>query len=256
MSYFSRARAIAWRNILRTVKTPALLVPPIVAPAVFFAAFAGGMSGIARTPGFDFPSGYTAYQFVFVLVQAAAFNGIFTGFGLALDFESGFAERLLLATPRRSALILGYTMSAAVRAAFAMGVLFLLAWAVGTNMDGSPLELLGLFAIGLVIAVALVLWSCGVAMRFRSIQAAPLIQVPFFLALFMTPVFAPLELLSGWIKDVATYNPVTYFLQAGRGFISGNPTDVDIAFSAGAAMVVLFTLWAFRSLRAAERATR
>jgi ABC-2 type transport system permease protein len=212
------------------------------------------MSGIARTPGFDFPSGYTAYQFVFVVMQAAAFNGIFTGFGLALDFESGFADRLLLATPRRSALILGYTMSAAIRASIAISILFVLALLVGTNFDGSAFELLALAGLAVLLAVALVLWSCGVAMRFRSIQAAPLIQVPFFLALFMTPVFAPLELLSGWIKDVATYNPVTYFLQAGRGFISGNPTSTDIAFSAMAAMIAVFSLWAFRSLRAAERA--
>ena len=48
-------------------------------------------------PGFDFPSGYTAFQFVFVLLQSAAFGGVFTGFGIARDFETGFAHRYLLA---------------------------------------------------------------------------------------------------------------------------------------------------------------
>ena len=43
-------------------------------------------------PGFDFPSGYTAFQFVFVLLQASAFGGVFTGFGIAADFENGFAS--------------------------------------------------------------------------------------------------------------------------------------------------------------------
>ena len=52
-------------------------------------------------PGFDFPSGYTAFQFVFVLLQSAAFGGVFTGFAIARDFECGFARRLLLAAPHR-----------------------------------------------------------------------------------------------------------------------------------------------------------
>ena len=60
-----------------------------------------GCRASATCPGFDFPSGYTAFQFVFVLLQAAAFGGVFTGFGIAADFERGFARRLLLAAPNR-----------------------------------------------------------------------------------------------------------------------------------------------------------
>ena len=52
-------------------------------------------------PGFDYPGGYTAFQFVFVLLQSAAFGGVFTGFGIARDFESGFGKRLMLASPNR-----------------------------------------------------------------------------------------------------------------------------------------------------------
>ena len=66
-------------------------------------------------PGFDYPRGYTAFQFVFVLLQSAAFGGVFTGFGIARDFESGFARRLLLAAPHRSGIVLGYAIAALVR---------------------------------------------------------------------------------------------------------------------------------------------
>ena len=49
----------------------------------FFSAFAGGLSRVRHVPGFDFRSGYTAFQFVFVLLQSAAFAGVFSGFGIA-----------------------------------------------------------------------------------------------------------------------------------------------------------------------------
>ena len=54
-------------------------------------------------PNFDYPPGYTAFQFVFVFLQSAAFGGVFTGFAVARDFDSGFARRLLLerAAPQR-----------------------------------------------------------------------------------------------------------------------------------------------------------
>ena len=57
---------------------------------------------------------------MFVLLQSAAFGGVFTGFSIARDFESGFARRLLLAAPqrgRRSSL--GYAIAALIRALIA-----------------------------------------------------------------------------------------------------------------------------------------
>ena len=59
-------------------------------PLFFFAAFAGGLSQLHEVPGFDFPLGYTAFQFVFVLLQAAAFGGVFTGFGAHNTVGTGF----------------------------------------------------------------------------------------------------------------------------------------------------------------------
>ena len=99
--FWQVARAVAWRSIHKVFTTPALLLPSIVFPMFFFVAFAGGLSNVGNVPGFDFPPGYTAFQFVFVLLQAAAFGGVFTGFGIAADFENGFARRLLLAAPNR-----------------------------------------------------------------------------------------------------------------------------------------------------------
>src|SRR6188474_2143770 len=110
------AQGVAWRTLHNVVTNPSLLIPSLVFPLFFFTAFAGGLSNIRNVPGFDFPSGYTAFQFVFVLLQSAAFGGVFTGFGIARDFESGFARRMMLAAPSRLGILAGYTLSAMVRA--------------------------------------------------------------------------------------------------------------------------------------------
>ena len=96
MRTLSVAQGVAWRVLHNVFTNPSLLIPSLVFPLFFFVAFAGGLSRIGQVPGFDYPPGYTAFQFVFVLLQSAAFGGVFTGFGIARDFESGFGRRLLI----------------------------------------------------------------------------------------------------------------------------------------------------------------
>jgi ABC-2 type transport system permease protein len=79
-------------------------------------------------------------------------------------------------------------------------------------------------------------------------------NTPIFLALFFSPVFVPLELLEGWIKAVATVNPATRLLEAGRSLIAGEPSEVALAFTVALALVFLFVIFAFRGLRSAEAA--
>jgi ABC-2 type transport system permease protein len=234
--------------------TPSLLVPSLVFPLFFFTAFAGGLSRVSHVPGFDYRPGYTAFQFVFVVLQSAAFGGVFTGFGIARDFDSGFARRLLLTAPHRTGIVLGYAAAALVRWFVTVTVLTIVAFAVGMRVGGSGVDLFGLYALGLFLNIAALLWACGVAMRFRTMQAGPVMQMPVFLVLFFAPVYVPLALLQGWIHDVAIVNPVTRVIEAGRGFLAAQPTEVAAAFGAALGLAALFAWWALRGLRKAEAA--
>ena len=248
------SRAVAWRSIHAFFGNPALLVPALIFPLFFFASFAGGLSAVSNVPGFDFPSGYTAFQFVFVLLQSAAFGGVFTGFGIAADFESGFARRYLLAASNRNGIIAGYGIAALVRAFFTWAVLTAIALVAGMEIGGDGVELFGLYGLAVLVNLAATLWAAGIATRIRSLQAGPLMQMPVFLILFVAPVYVPLDLLSGWIHAVASVNPVTALLEAGRGFISGEPTLVLLAFAVVIALGLVFAWWSRGGLRRAEAA--
>ena len=247
-------RSVAWRTLHNVFHNPALLLPSLIFPLFFFTAFAGGLSRVSSIPGFDFPPGYTAFQFVFVLLQSAAFGGVFTGFGVARDFEIGFGRRLLLAAPNRLAIVGGYALAALVRALFTMAVITVVALITGLQITGSGVDLFGLYGLALLVNVAASLWAVGVALRVRSIQGGPLMQVPVFLTLFLAPVYVPLDLLSGWIHAVASVNPATAMLEAGRDLIAGTPSGVAVAFAITAALITAFALWAVRSMRRAEAA--
>jgi ABC-2 type transport system permease protein len=248
------ALAVAWRSIHNFLTNPAFLAPGILFPLFFFVAFAGGLSAITGAPGFDFEGGYTAFQFVFVLLQSAAFGGVFTGFGIARDFETGFARRYLLAASNRGGIVAGYAIAALVRALITWTILTAVALVAGMQVGGDGVELVGLYGLALLVNLTATMWAAGVAMRVRSIQGGPLMQFPVFLILFLAPVYVPLELLSGWIHAVASVNPVTALLESGRGFVSGDPTLVAAAFAIAAMLPVLFAFWARGGLKRAEAA--
>ena len=248
------AVAVASRTLRTVFTNPSLLLPSLIFPLFFFTAFAGGLSRVQDVPGFDFPPGYTAFQFVFVLLQSAAFGGVFTGFGIARDFESGFARRLLLAAPNRTGIVLGYAMAALARWVVTAVLLTVVALVAGMQVGGGSVDLVALYTLAAVLNVAAILWAAGVAMRLRTMQAGPLMQMPVFLALFFAPVYVPLSLLQGWIHAVATFNPLTRVLEAGRSLLAGSPTEVAIAFAVAFALAATFWFWAIRGLRSAERA--
>jgi ABC-type multidrug transport system permease subunit len=67
-------------------------------------------------------------------------------------------------------------------------------------------------------------------------------------------VYVPLGLLKGWIHGVASVNPATAFLDAGRGLISGAHDHTALAFIAAVALLCVFLVWLLRGLRRAETA--
>jgi len=99
------------------------------------------------------------------------------------------------------------------------------------------------------------MWAAGVAMRLRTIQAGPLMQMPVFLVLFMAPVYVPLALVSGWVHAVAKLNPFTALVEGGRDLIAGTDVRIQLVYGVALALLLGFTVWGVRGLRRAETAS-
>jgi ABC-2 type transport system permease protein len=249
--YLAVVRTVAWRNLHSVIRAPALLLPPLIFPLFFYMAFAGGLSTVGDLPGFNYYQ-YDAFQFVFVLLQSAAFGGVFIGFSIGADFDSGFTRRLLLAAGDRSAVIVGFGVAAVIRAVFVWAVVFAVALATGLKIAGGGIDLVGLIGLALIVNIAFFLFAAGTMMRLRTLQAAPAMQLPVFLVLMTAPVYVPRDLLQGWISTVSQVNPATAIIESGRSLMAGNPFHVLLAFGAATAGAVLLAIYARRGLRKAE----
>src|SRR5919201_2939291 len=101
-----QARYLAWRSVIRTMRQPIVIVPPLVFPLFLLAINASGLSAATNIP--DFPtSSYLAFALAFPFIQGAIFSTNTAGTNVAQDIGSGFFNRLSLTPLTGSSMLAG-----------------------------------------------------------------------------------------------------------------------------------------------------
>ena len=210
---------LAWRSLTLIPRSPATFVPTLVFPIFIVIAFGGAFSAVAKVPGFPARS-MIDWMLPMAIVQAASFAGVNAGMSVAHDMETGFFDRLLVAPVRPVAVVLGPIVAATMRAVVPFTMVLAFGALLGVHLPGGLAGLGVLFLAAEGTAVASAGWAVGLALRFGSMRAAPLMQVGIFLAVFLSTAQVPLSVMTGWLHAVARVNPMTnVFRLARQGFI-------------------------------------
>lgn len=250
MRLISVSLGLAGRNLLLVRRVPSVFIPSLVMPLFILIATAGAFHGIGALPQFAGES-YLAFTIPMAAVMGAGFAGINSGMTLARDLEGGFFDRLQSSPAPRLALVLGPMLAAQARS-LVTTVVVLLAGMVGGVMPPGIAPTLVIFAFALLFAAAASFWAIGVALRTRTIQAAPIMQLAVFLSVFMSVAYVPQDALTGWLATIARYNPVTYILDAARSAeLTGTViwSETWPGMVAAAALVILLGAFAMVPLR-------
>jgi ABC-2 type transport system permease protein len=250
MRVISVSLGLAGRNLLLVRRVPSVFIPSLVMPLFILIATAGAFHGIGALPQFAGES-YLAFTIPMAAVMGAGFAGINSGMTLARDLEGGFFDRLQSSPAPRLALVLGPMLAAQARS-LVTTLVVLIAGMVGGVMPAGIAPTLVIFAFALLFAAAASFWAIGVALRTRTIQAAPIMQLAVFLSVFMSVAYVPQDALRGWLATIARYNPVTYILDAARSAeLTGTViwSETWPGLIAAGALVVLLGAFALIPLR-------
>ena len=222
----SVAAAVAGRSLMLIPRLLSTFVPSLLMPIFFTIVFSEGFSGVSRLPGF--PTDDTINWFVpTAALMGSSFAGITMGLGVARDMQIGFYDRFLASPVPRSSLVLGAMAAGALRALIPTTLTVTVGVLLGAELPGGAIGILALVAAAMGLALCASAWAVGIALRLKTLQSAPLMQMGMFLTLFLSTIQMPLELLTGWLKTIATYNPVTYVLQLARQGFLGSPSWAD-----------------------------
>jgi ABC-type multidrug transport system permease subunit len=243
-------RALTRRALNEILRVPAAAIPGVLAPTIFFLGLTAVFGNLTLLPGFTSDS-YQSFLIPVSLMQGAGFTGAATGVNLARDIEQGWFDRLLASPSPRPVLLAGLVASASLRSLIPATVLLIVGFSLGVHWPGpGGLAIALLITMGMAIVAAA--WGTTVALKFKTQSASPLMQAGMLLVILTTTAYAPLELLTGWLQEVARYNPVTQIVDAARQGFVGDVTWAE-TWPGLVALIGLTTLLLALALRGMRR---
>jgi ABC-2 type transport system permease protein len=218
-AFRTQARYLAWRSVIRTVRQPIVIVPPLVFPLFLLAINASGLGAATDIPGFPATS-YLAFALAFPFMQGAIFSTNTAGTNVAQDLGSGFFNRLSLTPMSGSSLLVGQLTGVLLIGAI-QAVAFLAAGlAAGVHIAAGPLGVPVMFALSLSIAAAFGAIGLLAALRTGSSEAVQGLFPLMFILLFLSSATLPRDLIAhDWFRTVATINPVSYLIEGLRSLV-------------------------------------
>ncbi len=241
--------AIIARSRNELLRVPGAAIPGVLAPTIFFLGLTAVFGSLTLLPGFDTQS-YQSFLIPVSLMQGAGFTGAATGVNLARDIESGLFDRFLASPAPRWVLLAWMVTSASLRALVPWTFLFVVAMIIGANfpgIDGLIIAVVAVMGMGIVAAC----WGVAIALRFKTQSAAPLMQAGMLTIILTTTAYAPQELLTGWLAEVAAVNPATFIVEAARQGFVGTVTWAETwpGILALAGFVAVLSAWALSEMR-------
>lgn len=244
--------SIFWREMKRYSKSKSGVFIRLIQPAVWIVVIGNTFTEtrpLIQAAGFD--GEYIEFMAAGVIVLTAIFTSIFGGVNTLWDRRYGFMNKALASPISRSSLALGKMLAISTVSALQTSLIIGIALAIGVRF-ADYLMIIPMMAV-------VVLFSLGFSGISVTVAAIAKSQETFWgvinfmgIPLFMiSPALFPLELLPGWLADLAKLNPATYTILLVRemmtGVQSGVPAEISLgilaAFVGG---IVVVASWTFR----------
>jgi ABC-2 type transport system permease protein len=241
--YFSSALVITELELRKIRHDQTQIWLRIIQPALWLAVFGVTFSKIRAIPTGNLT--YLQFMTPGVLAQSVLFVAIFYGITVVWERDLGLLNKLLSTPAPRSAIVLGKALSAGVRGIFQAIAILILALIMRIDIILNPLSVLSVFVLVVLLGMSVSSLSMALASLFRSRERmmgiGQAITMPMF---FASNAIYPLSMMPGWLKPIATVNPLSYVVDAIRALLgTGNLSSVPVDILAIViATIVLFAL--------------
>jgi ABC-2 type transport system permease protein len=216
------AWALGRRALREAWRTPEALAPTLFIPLFFLVVNVGQAGRIfpSRSTAFLHGQGYGAFQLPSSLLLAASFGT--AALFLVEEIEGGYFDKLRAAPVPRTAIVLGRLIAEFIKGTGIAVAIVLLALVFGISIASGVGGFLLLVLLTALWAVVFAGFMQLIALKTRSAAATNSGGLIFFPLLFLTPNFVPRGMLTHPMEVAATYNPVTYVMEALRSLILEN----------------------------------
>jgi ABC-2 type transport system permease protein len=246
----SDTAVLGGRAVREAVRTPDALVPTIFIPLFFLVVNTGQVSRIFQADSTPFlqGQGYAVFQLPTSLLLAASFGS--SALFLVEEIEGGYFDKLRAAPISRVSIVFGRLWAEAVKSVVLTTLIVLVALPFGVRIASGVAG----FAVLLVLIASWAVVFSGfmqlIALKSRSAAATQAGSMVFFPLLFITPNFVPRDQLSRLMEITASFNPVTYLMEAARSLVLDPTYQWEVLGKGFAVVAVAMALMVALSVRA------
>ncbi len=220
--------AVAWRTVLRTVRTPQVFVVGLIQGGMFLLIFRYVFGG-AITSGIR----YVDFLVPGFIATGVLFSGMSSATGAAADLTEGLFDRLRSLPVPRVAVVAGRVVADTALAALGLVVTTAIGFAVGFRTSASIASLLAAVVLCLVAAFAFTWMFVLLGILARTPQAAQGLGLLIFPFTFVSSAFVPVRSMPGWMQAFARNQPLTQLVNATRAFSLGGRAQAVLGHGPG-----------------------
>lgn len=210
---------ILWlRQLKRYLRSKSRIVGSLAQPLLFLLALGYGFGPVFQKAG---QGNYISFLAPGIIGMSILFTSIFSGMEIIWDRQFGFLKETLVAPVSRFNIMIGRTLGGATVATAQGVIVFLISLLAGfrpNNLEMIPAALL----VMILIALLFTAMGTAIASLLEDMQGFQLIMnfliMPVF---FLSGALFPLEGLPSTIAVIMKINPLSYGIDALRGFLTG-----------------------------------
>jgi ABC-2 type transport system permease protein len=251
MSAAAQSWLLGRRALREAMRTPDSTIPTLFIPLFFLMVNVGQAARVFPSQSTAFLRGqsYAAFQLPSSLLLAASFGS--AALYLVGDIEGGYFDKLRATPISRSAIVLGRLTAEAAKGVAITLVLVTLSLPFHVHVESGPVGWMLVVLLAASWCVAFSGFMQLIALKTRSAAATNSGGLIFFPLLFLTPNFVPRHMLTRPMELAATFNPVTYVMEAMRSLILSDLQWSVVArgFAVAGSLVVLAVYLNVRAIR-------
>jgi len=226
------------RHLLRTIRTPQIVVLSAITPVMFVLLFRYVFGGAIHVPGY---ASYVDYLIPGVVVQTALFGGSSSAVGVADELSAGTTDRFRSLPTNRAAILASRTLADLVRLAYTMVLVIAVGVLVGFRFHAGVVSALVAIGVALLFGYACSWLFSLLGLVVRNVEGATLAGfMTTFPLVFASSAFTATVTMPDWLRAFADAQPVTHVANALRALEHGTTSWEAVRYALIWSVGILF----------------
>ncbi|AAD36475.1 ABC transporter [Thermotoga maritima MSB8] len=212
-----------YRQFMRFLRSRSRVIGMIINPLIWIIFFGLGWSKVFDNPWAKMMFGgvdYLTYLAPGIFAMTVFNMSFISGVSLIWDKQFGFFKEVLVAPSSRRLSITGRIVGDAIVTVLQGLIILVFNYFLAESLKISGL--LPALAVGFLMSVTIASFGIALALKMESTEGFQMIMMTLMMPLvFLSGAMYPIDSMPNWMKALAYINPLTYAVDASRGYLVG-----------------------------------